>query len=347
VRTHHPLRAALVFGAAGVFVRGAASASPVDVLRKALRGPAVPYEGVQETTVYSDAGSTVSQVFVQSNGKGAFRREFKTGPSAGVVVLQIGHTVWQTASDGAFRRLPSGGRQDPEEVARSIVGNYNVSVSRGKIILGRKTAAISITARYRYNPSRKLVIDEATGLILQDELFAPDGAKRSSTVFIRLSFKPQAATLFLQPAATGLAPGFGPASFEARDSEEAVLRETGRAPARPSQIPPGYRVVAFGVVTTGRGGKTAAVRFSDGLAAFTVFTRPGGPRVPGPRGWGGGGGQGRRGHGPGGPPWRVGELQVTETRQQAMVTCTSRRASYVLIGDLSADELQRIARSLP
>lgn len=318
--------------------------TPLEQLRKALRGPSVPYEGVQETTVYTDTGSSVSRVSVRANGKGAVRREFETGPSAGTVILQVGQNVYQKQSEGGFVRLPSGGKHDPDAVSRSIVQNYEVSVARGGPILGRRATTIKLKARYRYNPSRNLVIDDATGLILRDELFAPNGAKRSSTVFVLLSFKPQPAALFVEPAADAVPSGFGPASFEARASEEEVQRETGRTPARPSYVPPGYQVTTFGVVTTGRGSKAPAVRYGDGLAAFTVFTRPGGPREP--RGWGGGGPR-RRGQGAGGPPWRVGELQVSENRQQAMVTYTSRRGSYVLIGDLAADELQRIARSLP
>lgn len=340
----------LVFTAVvlGMSLSGRGSlAAPPSILARALKGPTVPYEGVQETTVYTATDKVVSRVSIKADGKGGVWREFLTGPTTGTILLQVGASAWQKGRDTEFVRLPSSGGSDPATTAERITTNYNVTVNPAEPVLGRAATFVRITPRQKYNPSRHLVVDRATGLILKDELFAPDGKPRSATVFVELRFRPQPSDLFVPPANAANPPRFGPASFEALRSEADVQRTTGSAPARPSYVPPGFEVVAYGVVTTARGTKTGAVRYSDGLAAYTVFTRPrmGGGPGPGPGGWGGG--PRRRGQGMGGPPWRVGSVNVTETRQQAMVTYTSRTGSYVLIGDIAASELEKIARSLP
>ncbi len=119
----------------------------------------------------------------------------------------------------------------------------------------------------------------------------------------------------------------------------------------PGYVPPGYRPVTYGVMTTGRGFRTPAVRYSDGLASFSIFVRGaamgGGPGAR-RRGWGGPGGGGgpRRRQGPGGPP-QASAFQVVEDRQQVVIYCSGSRNSYVVVGDLAASELTKVARSLP
>jgi hypothetical protein len=327
---------------------GALSA-PVDVLRKALAGSTKPYEGVQETRVYGTTGVSVSRVLVRGDGKGAVRREFQTGPAAGVVLIQKGASAWEKHGTGPFVRLPSSGSTDPAAAAASIAANYTLSVKAGLTFLGRKATQITIGARYPFNPSRTMLVDDSTGLVLRDEMRAPDGLKRSDTTFIRLAYGKQPSSLFVVTAsAQPSAVGFGPASFEARATEAQVRAETGRSVPLPAYVPPRYRVTTYGVMRTGSGFVTPAVRYSDGLAAFTIFAR-GGPGMGGGRRWGGGQGPRRRGQGGGGwgPPGAAGALTSTSDRQQAIVTYTSRTSSYILIGDIAEDELIRVAKSLP
>lgn len=325
----------------------AAPASPADILRRALSGPRVPYSGVQETTVYGENGSSSARVRIWGDGRGGVRRQFETGPASGVVMLRLGQSVWQKQPDGTFARLPSSGDMSADETGRRIMANYHLSARAGEPLLGRKTVLLHIAPRHPFNPSREILVDALTGLILRDVLYAPDGARRSATVFVELSYGKQPPGLFAKPAAVSRTlTGYGPASFEARKSEDEVARETGRAVPRPSYVPAGYEVATFGIVTTGRGLKTPAIRYSDGLSAFTVFVRGGGPG-PGLRGGGWGMGGGPRRRGAGGPPWRASGLTATSDRQRAMVTYTSPTASYVLIGDLAEQELARVARSLP
>jgi hypothetical protein len=84
-------------------------------------------------------------------------------------------------------------------------------------------------------------------------------------------------------------------------------------------------------MTTGSGRHTPAVRYSDGLSAFTIYQRGRGP---------GGGGRGF-GRGAG---W---QNRLRSDVQQSIVEVQRGQRSYLLIGDLAESELQKIADSLP
>lgn len=324
-----------------------AGAAPADVLRSALRGPTRPYEGIQRTVVYGDTATTESRVRVRSDGRGGIRREFQTGPAAGAVVIQRGADSWQKPPGGAFERMPSASGPDPRAVAATMATNYAISVAEGRPILGRKVKRVAVKARRTFNPSRALHVD-AVGLVVRDELFAPDGRRRSVTEFVSVTFGPQTPASFAVPAAARAgAAGYGPGSFSVRSSASAVRTETGRPVPAPAHVPEGYSVSTYGIMTTGSGLKTPAARYSDGLASFTIFVRGARPGPPEGRGRGRGGGPRRLGRGPHGFMGSDGSETVESDRQRVIVTFSSRQAAYILIGDLASDELVRVARSLP
>ncbi len=327
-------------------VRALPDESPRRWLAKALAGPSRPYEGKQRTTVTAQSGSVSSQVTVSADGRGAVRRVFESGPAEGVILLQTGGTTYQRSRDGAYQALPAVEAGDPAAIARQIVANYRVSFGGYAQMLSRKAVLIKVAARYPYNPSRTLLIDHATGLILRDELFAPNGKRRSLSEFISVRFVPQPASSFAPPA--GAAPtstAYGPASFSSRSSAKAVESETGRPVPTPAHVPPGFRVTTFGVMTTGSGWKTPAVRYGDGLASFTIFVRGSRPGLGGPRGRGRGPGPHRFGRGGGSDS--VGDFTSEEDVQRSVITHTTRSAVYIAIGDIAASELARVVRSLP
>jgi hypothetical protein len=336
------------------FITGAQAGPLADtqaerLLLAAFRGPVAPFEGRQRSVVCLENGSVSAEVDIRGDGKGRLRREYRTGAAAGVVTLQAGGSVWQRVGKGVWNRLPRA-VESPAAAASSVLKNYNVRIQPEEKLLGRAAVPIRIEPRQKFNPSRRLWLDARAGILLKDQLFAPDGRMRSSTEFTALTLRPQAPSLFQPPSRAEESELFGPASFSPRKSAEEVQRESGRPVLLPAHIPPGYRIVLYGVMTTGSGRKMPAVRYSDGLAAFTVFQR--GMGGPGPgggmgRGFGPGPGRGRGrgmrgGGGPGG-----GRCIVQSSVQQAVVQYRSDRANYLLVGDLTADELERIAQSLP
>ncbi len=329
---------------------GAPDAVAVRWLTKALTGSTVGYSGVQTTIVYSEQGSVESRVRVRGDGRGNSLREFLSGPASGTVLLQTPEGRYQKRSGGGYVHLPTSADGTPSDAAKLIAANYNVTVSPGQSMLGRKVTKISIVPKHPSSPSRVMAVDTSTGLVLEDTLLAPGGQKRSVTSFVELKYGAQPSSVFAAPKpvpATGA--DLGPGSFAARGSERAVLSETGRAVPRPSYVPAGFRVGTYGVMRTGSGRLTPAVRYTDGLAAFSIFVRGAGQGMGagmGPRGRGRGPGPHRFGRGPAGSE-SIGSVSIQSDRQQATVLYTGRTGSYILIGDIAADELANVARSLP
>lgn len=91
-------------------------------------------------------------------------------------------------------------------------------------------------------------------------------------------------------------------------------------------------------MTTGSGRLMPAVRYSDGLAAFTVFQR----------GWGAGAGRGMRWRGgrAGGGSGNASCVGQSD-RQRSVVTVAATQSNYLLVGDIAESELMRVAKSLP
>jgi hypothetical protein len=328
---------------------GAPDKRPAEMLTAALRGPRRPYEGVQRTLVNRGSDMMETQVRVHGDGRGSIRREYISGPGKGVVLITVSGVTAEKSPGGEYYRLPTGAEMNPVSRAKLIAANYDLSLTGTCTIAGRKGTQLRIAARQPYNPSRVLCVDTATGLILSDELLAPDGRRRSLTEYVSVRFVSQSPGLFVLPSVSKTPTGtFGPASFSARQSAAEVESATGRPVPKPAHVPAGYRVTAYGVMTTGSGRLTPAVRYSDGVSAFTVFVRGalmGGGRM-GPRGRGMG--QGPHRFGRGGPAFGPpGSVSVSEDVQQATVSCTTAGGSYFLIGDLAGTELARVARSLP
>ncbi|HSV91661.1 MAG TPA: sigma-E factor regulatory protein RseB domain-containing protein [Desulfobacterales bacterium] len=355
------LTAALLAAAFAGPAHAAPDARAARLLKAALSGPSAACTGEQTIEVFVDSSPLTARVRLHANGQGAVRREFGAG-AAGVVTLQTGRTVYRRDPAGRWTRLPTSGAETA--AADAILANYAVSVQDGGTVAGRKAALVVVRARQPFNPSRRLWVDSPTGLVLRDVLYAPDGRIRSRSEFISLRFGPQPSALFAPPATAAESAAVGPASFEALRSPAHVLQETGRAILAPTYLPPGYRPVLFGAVTARSGLRFPAVRYSDGLASFTVFQRGwGGPGGGMGRGMGGGfgGGPGRHGRGwgqAGPPPGRgrragagpgadAGLCALRTTRQQVVVERATERASYVLVGDLAEAELRRVANSLP
>jgi len=307
-----------------------ASAGPPKELVQALAGATKPYSGVQMTRVAGDNGFAEAKVTVYGDGKGGTRREYDLPQDKKLVLLQTAGTTYRQTASG-WVSVPAEHFWKPREQAEAIASNYRVSVEPTSM-LARKANLVTITPLHSFNPLRKMTVDSGTGLVLKDELFAPDGKLRSSSWFVSLQYKSVPASMF-QPGKAADAPtGIGPDSFIVRSSAAEVEKLTGLAVPKPSYVPPGYRPVLYGTMNTGSSRLMPAVRYSDGLSSFTIFERGRG-RNGRRRGWGWGGGQTQA------------HDDLRSDVQRSVVFVNGPR-SYVLIGDLAESELRKVARSL-
>lgn len=311
-----------------------------DLVARILRGPTVAYEGTQLTTVASAGGALSAGVRVRGNGHGGTLREFDDGNR--MARLDLGKSCCQRTGN-EWVRLPDRAVGAESAAAAAIMANYVVTVGPPVTIAGRLTLPIHMVHRSAFDPSRSVWLDPSTGIVMKDRLLAPDGRERSLSLFSRLRLGPQPAALFREPTAFAASALVGPGSFEPRPTAPSVEAETGGTIRYPAYVPAGYRVALYGVMHTGSGRLMPAVRYSNGLAAFTIFQRGAGPgRGNGRRGWrfGAPNGSGPAGTG---APRCVGRSDV----QSAVVEATGQRSSYVLVGDLAEAELLKVAKTLP
>ncbi|MGC8667332.1 MAG: hypothetical protein ACP5VE_04340 [Chthonomonadales bacterium] len=298
-------------------------------LQKALSGPVKPYTASARITLYRDNGPpTTADVRIYADGKGDVLRQYSGPAQQRIRLLKKGTAWWQQQPNGEWIRLPDAADADPALAARLILGAYRVHVQPAPPVAGLDTVRIELEPLHAWDPSRRLWMNPSTGIILRDEFLAPGGKLRSSTEVLHVELKPQEPALFRAPVRALPNSLFGPASFSPRPSQADVEKETQRPILLPAYVPPGYRIVLFGVMRTGSGRLMPVVRYSNGISAFSVFQRGRGPRMH-----------------PGAPqkPRCVGSTSL----QQAVVTVTGRRANYILLGDLAEAILQRVGRSLP
>lgn len=342
------LLAASFCAARAVAGPGGAGAPAADrLLQKVVQGPSVPFSGHQTTEVFFATGPARALVQVSADGHGRMRRELTSGAAAGIVVLQIGPATWQRGTDGKWVRLPDRPvEENPAGTAAAILRNYLVTVGKRTKIAGRPATPVRIVPRRSCNPGRNLWVDPGTGIVLKDVMLAPDGRTRSTSEFVDIKLGPQPADRFQPPAHAENPPAFGPSSFSPRSSAAEVERESGRPILLPTYVPTGYRLVMYGIMRTGSGRLMPAIRYTDGLSAFTVFQRGWGNEMGPGRGFGGPGrGRGWRGGrgAPGRAPACVGQSDI----QSAVVVVSGVKSNYLLVGDLSEAELTRVGKSLP
>ncbi|MCC6731099.1 MAG: hypothetical protein IT208_17370 [Chthonomonadales bacterium] len=340
--------ALVVAGALAALPVAASAAGAADaraLLTQAFAGPTRPFGGEQVSVVAVESGSVRSVVHFHSDGKGRVRREYRSGPAEGVVLLEAGRAVWQYAPGVGWSRLPDTAAANAAAAAAMTLANYNVTVASPAKLLGLRVYPVRIAARRAFDPSRRLWLDPTTGVLLRDELYAPDGRLRSSTTVTAIRFGPQSEAEFRPPSNAAETESFGPGSFRPAASRAAMERATGWTAPAPGHVPAGYRPVLYGIMTAGSGRQLPAVRYSNGIGAFTIFRRGAGPGGGMGRGAGRGMGRGRGGgRGMGGPS--PGAHGLRGDVQRAVVEARGREGNYLLIGDIAEDELRRVAASL-
>ena len=168
--------------------------------------------------------------------------------------------------------LPSGlyGRGFARNFAE--VGRYyDVAFGTPDRVAGRPAVALDVAPRDEDRFGYKLWLDERTGLLLRSELRDPAGSKLEIFEFTTVRFGDAVAAADLRPQMEGaLTRHLSSAANDAAASTNAAP-----APWRPRWVPPGFRMTGTDVFRPGdRDAGVNTLRFSDGLAAFSVFIEP-------------------------------------------------------------------------
>lgn len=308
--------------------RPAHAVNPTPTFAQLVKAGQLPYRG--ELVIN---GRTVLRV--SHGGPGRQRQEVLAPPDmAGELVIDNGHTRWHySPRTGRVDIAPSSyGLRRSDQNERLLERNFQLRVIRLEAVAGRPATVVELRPRYQARMSQRLWLDTATGIPLRVQRINPQGAVIETNEFRHLV------------APTAVAPSdfeFAlPARAKVTSSVQMVAMGRSLADLKvplpfgvrmPGYLPPGFEVMYVQLFET-HGVRSIHWRLSDGLDTLSLFQtsrdheaqRPEGAQdmaLPNATGY-------MVGHG-----WHH------------MLCWDSSAGSFSLVGDLSPEELKRVAAS--
>ncbi len=305
------------------------------------------------------------------NGEGELSALARMVGGGGKVRLdyELGQTRWSLIDDGKRLIRLSPERRQALILPRPALAldrklaerNYQAVVTGETTVVGRPVQVIEIRARKAPPGDHRVVwrlwVDRETGFPLKRERYNVEGKLTSGTEFVEVRFGAAVdRSMFQVPR------GWQVVNAE-NDGGPLTIGQVGRrlgfTVLVPRYLPPGYRFTGCYVGQRGRRGwRMAELRYTDGLRVLSVFQRKREEMRGGGRGHGrGGGGSGRgrsrgRGRGAGnhggpgfGPPGME-EMTLVDRGSAKALRYLGKERAVVVIGDLPAEELMRVARSV-
>ena len=310
------------------------------MLRESLDPPAAAYSGTVAVTEVRGGGPETRRLNVRYAPGGRSRRE--TLDRFGFVerlVVCDGATEWvwdrrsKTAWEGVTR-AQARPLSDPEEELALLLDNYAVRRGGGESVAGRPCSVLEVSPRRGGPPAQTLCVDDEEGLVLRRTVFAPDGGEvfRMSFESIDLSARPAASDFRFKPPAGTRLLKTRPAP-DGLELEEAA-RATDMTPRPPAWVPAGYVFESVSVLPY-KGATLLHYRWSDGVDALSMFQAPPRARIRPPAG-----ARARRTKVGGG---QAGLSLLPDGKSLEWLAGDR----FVLMGRLSADDLRRVAESVP
>lgn len=281
-------------------------AGPIDEAREASRR--VPFSARVEVAWVDGSGVHTAELGVRAVG-GSVRVQGPVGAG--------GAGAFTTELHGDGLSLPSGRGPGEGEgvVGAALERKYELVSGPGPTVAGRQTEQVVL--RRGGQVRERLAIDTATGLVLQREVFGPDGRPIRVVRVLQLDTAPVADTVAVGARRAG---------------PPRRLRLSGLSPAYPAPagLPGGYRRVA-----AYRHDRVVHLVYTDGLHGLSLFSQPGElrPATGSHRG----------------ETVRVGRsagLRYTWAGGE-VVTWEAGTMVHTLVGDGAAEDLMAAARSLP
>lgn len=226
----------------------------------------------------------------------------------------------------SFNSLEAGKKQI--ENLALLLKNYQVSASPGGALLNRPVIKISLDPLYPGNPRMVIWVDEETHFPLKRERYSAEGKLINVTTFMSLEFPNQVdSQKLMEGLSLKLKEKPLPPQSLALTMEE-VKKQAKFDVSLPRYLPPGYSVRETRLLEEG---KLVKLTYTNGLGVVCLFQRP-------------------RAHVKMRYYSRVkfGQMgaQFREKGISRTLVWTRENITYVLIGDISRDELNRIALSI-
>jgi outer membrane lipoprotein-sorting protein len=303
---------------------------------EALLPAAAPtaYRGRKVVIDFTHGRPQVTSMSVQCQPDGRERREMHA--TRGLLVVD-GESTWQYLPErGVVLKRPArveGGEVLRPEQLRRALASYLVRVLSSERVAGRPSRTVEFTPRQAGTRPRRLVwFDEETGLILRTEVYGTDRRLRWLSVFEDLEYRPaldaETFKMLVPPGVRVVESGDEPCLEPA-----AAERLAGLPVALPDYIPEGFERQCIRARRRSGYGEIQVV-FGDGLSllslfASTSFREPSADATSA-------------------TPVEVGH-GTGRWHDLGLVTGISWRtpwAHLALLGELSRDELHKIAKSV-
>ncbi|UCH35716.1 MAG: hypothetical protein JSV65_05025 [Armatimonadota bacterium] len=305
--TVRPLLAAAAVFAVGV----AAQAAPTgeQLLRHSKEAERNhSYRGARISRMYFPKYTVTATSHVIHRRPDTTRIEYLApAPLSGTIMLQIGQDRWRRhPREGGWRRAAEAPDSDALNL---LMRNYILRVGQGAEVAQRECLLLVVAPRHDGNPSKRMWIDRATGLVLRTELLNWKQENISTSAFREIEIDPD-----LSDHSALLTP---PKPPQAPPAPVAL----GFQPIHPQYVPSGYEFI--GTSTTAIGGYPAAhLRYTDGLNTISLFQAPAKAFAQE-------------------TPFGATELSFTQ-----VITWRRGNMAYALMGDVNPAELRRMADSV-
>lgn len=236
------------------FIIGAASmcalstwaddSSAVVILRRTTNAPAIPYQGTVTVGIRQDKGMRFEDVKVRFKPPNLYRWEYM-------------------APDGKVERAVVTHKEPGLQLAKQewnlLMANYAVKVTGVDNVIGRPVWQLELTPKVPGKCHRRMLIDQQTGIILENKKFRPNKNETVMSRFVRFEAPAYFSdSLFNQHPAHVEKPGMC-----------ARVHSAQRKPA-PQTLPNGFQLVGANAMQVGDN-VVAQLRYSDGLTTISVF----------------------------------------------------------------------------
>ncbi len=245
----------------------------MSLLHRALQAAStVSYSGVQVVATWSSSGSS-TRVIEVSQRPGGLRSLTVRGAGAQAATT----TRWPA---------PGGTQLNSSDALDLIAAAFQVRLGGQARVAGRPASIVVASRDGRV--AAQLWVDEATGLLLRQERYDPQGRLIRMSGFLDVDVapgSPAGSTALPGPAAAGPLMA-GPVTAALLPRPRAATGQTGAVTiarrlgcSLPAALPGGFRMVDARTVAAGvSGGQAVHLTYSDGLSGLSVFAQDG--RLP-------------------------------------------------------------------
>ena len=326
--------------ATGVQSRNADAQDASALLRASINAPAhLSYAGQVENVRFGNSGSEATIYRIEHRAPDMTRRTY-IAPQAlyGDWIVTRGAQSYNV--DVSHRRVivATNATVDDQVALNDNFGllrsNYTALPGTSDVVAGRATTNIALMNKYTGQIIMRVWIDNQTHLALEKESYAPNGSIISHMRFEQIRYTDNfPSAIFDVPHLSGYAivPGMshGPTS----SNVQASVRAAGFAARGPKYLPLGF-VPVTGDVSDVKGIRTLHLLYSDGIRTISLFENNRGAAVDLSR-------------------YKVQttrfedhEGQYVQDGPTTLLTWAEAGLHFALVGDLSRQELSRIAASV-